>query len=72
MSYKVHAVVDITHEVVLSYGITSANAADCEQVIPTLDKAAQQLPKDRAESAGTGPKQDPRGPPAVGTRCRAR
>jgi hypothetical protein len=48
--YKVHLVVDVKHEVALSFRITSANDPDNASVVPTLDQAIRALPGDRMKT----------------------
>jgi hypothetical protein len=48
--YKLHLLVDVKHEVVLAYQVTSANAADCKS-LPALVKQGQaNLPEGRIET----------------------
>ena len=48
--YKLHLLVDVTHEVALAYEITSANAADAPTLPKTLAEAQANLPQDRIET----------------------
>lgn len=48
--YKLHQIVDVKHEVALSYAISSATTADCEVLPQTLRQAQQNLPPDRIET----------------------
>jgi hypothetical protein len=48
--YKLHAVVDKRHEVVLGWSITGADVADNQELPNVLEQAQQNLPKDRIKS----------------------
>jgi hypothetical protein len=48
--YKLHLLVDVTHEVILAYRITSATAGDAPLLPKTLDEAQKNLPQDRIET----------------------
>jgi hypothetical protein len=48
--YKLHLVVDVKHEVVLAYRITSANAGDAPTLPTTLAEAQANLPENRIET----------------------
>jgi hypothetical protein len=45
--YKLHLLVDVKHEVVLAYRISSTKAGDNEELPPLLDEALANLPKRR-------------------------
>jgi hypothetical protein len=48
--FKLHLVVDVKHEVVLSYQITDTKAGDGETLATTLKQARENLPADRIET----------------------
>ena len=48
--FKLHLLVDVEHEVVLSYEITDTKAGDAETLPVTLGQAEANLPADRIES----------------------
>jgi hypothetical protein len=48
--FKLHLLVDVKHEVVLSYAITDTKAGDGETLPVILEQAAANLPADRIES----------------------
>ena len=48
--YKLHLLVDVKHEVVLAWRISSANAADNDELPEVLARAQKNLPKDRIDS----------------------
>ena len=48
--YKLHLLVDVTHEVVLSYHITDAKAGDNECVEALVEQATANLPEGRIET----------------------
>jgi hypothetical protein len=49
--YKLHLLVDVKHEVVLSCRITNAHGEDAEQFLVNLDQARANLPQDRIQTA---------------------
>lgn len=48
--YKLHLLVDVEHEVVLSYEITSTKTGDNETLRPLVDQALTNLPEGRIET----------------------
>jgi hypothetical protein len=48
--YKLHLLVDVTHEVVLSYQVTDTKAGDNELIESLLEQAEGNLPEDRIET----------------------
>ncbi len=48
--YKLHLLVDVRHEVVLSYRVTDTKTGDNEMIEPLVDQAAGNLPADRIET----------------------
>jgi hypothetical protein len=48
--YKLHLLVDVTHEVTLSYRITDTKAGDNELIESLLEQAEGNLPEDRIET----------------------
>jgi hypothetical protein len=48
--YKLHLLVDVTHEVVLSYQITDTKAGDNELIESLVEQAEGNLPEDRIET----------------------
>ncbi len=48
--YKLHLLVDVTHEVVLSYHITDTKAGDNERIEALVEQARANLPEDRIET----------------------
>jgi len=48
--YKLHLVVDVRHEVVLSYRVTSTKAGDAETLPDLLEEAQSRLPADRMKT----------------------
>jgi hypothetical protein len=48
--YKLHLLVDVKHEVILAYQVTSATAGDAPTLPKTLEEAQGNLPKDRIET----------------------
>jgi len=48
--YKLHLLVDVRHEVVLAWRVSSANAADNEELPEVLARALQVLPEGRIDS----------------------
>ena len=48
--YKLHLIVDVRHEVVVGWRISSANAADNNELPEVLARARKNLPKGRIES----------------------
>lgn len=48
--YKLHLLVDVTHEVVLAYHITDTKAGDNERIEALVEQAQANLPPDRIET----------------------
>jgi hypothetical protein len=48
--YKLHLLVDVKHEVVLTYQVTTANAADCKSLPDLVEQGQANLPEDRIET----------------------
>lgn len=48
--YKGHLLVDVEHEVILAYEITSTKVTDGEMIEPLVEQAAKNLPEDRIET----------------------
>lgn len=48
--YKFHLLVDVKHEVVLSYQVSTANVGDCEYVQPLVEQAQANLPAGRIKT----------------------
>ena len=48
--YKLHLLVDVTHEVVLAFDITDTRAGDNERIEPLVGQAERNLPADRLET----------------------
>jgi len=48
--YKLHLLVDVKHEVVLAYTVTTANAADCKSIPELLKQGRANLPAGRIET----------------------
>jgi hypothetical protein len=48
--YKLHLLVDVTHEVVLSYHITDTKAGDNECIATLVERAQEHLPEGRIET----------------------
>jgi hypothetical protein len=48
--YKFHLLVDVRHEVALSYRVSTANVGDCEYVRPLVEQARANLPEGRIKT----------------------
>ena len=48
--YKLHLLVDAKHEVVLTYQVTTANAADCKSLPDLVEQGQANLPEGRIET----------------------
>jgi hypothetical protein len=48
--YKLHLLVDAKHEVVLTYQVTTANAADCKSLPDLVEQGQANLPENRIET----------------------
>lgn len=48
--FKLHLLVDVTHEIPLAFEITGANAPDNQHIAPLLEQAEQNLPASRIET----------------------
>jgi len=48
--FKLHLLVDVKHEVVLAYQVTTANAADCKSLPDLIEQGQANLPADRIET----------------------
>jgi hypothetical protein len=48
--YKLHLLVDVKHEVVLAYQVTTASAADCKSLPDLVREGQANLPADRIET----------------------
>ena len=48
--YKLHLLVDVKHEVVLAYRVTTANAADCKSLPALVEQGQANLPAGRVET----------------------
>jgi hypothetical protein len=48
--YKLHLLVDVKHEVVLAYEVTTANSADCKSLPNLVQQGQANLPNERVET----------------------
>jgi len=48
--YKLHLLVDVKHEVVLAYRVTTANAADCQSLPDLVEQGQANLPENRIQT----------------------
>jgi hypothetical protein len=48
--YKLHLLVDVTHEVVLAFDLTDTKAGDNERIEPLVEQAERNLPADRLQT----------------------
>ena len=48
--YKLHLLVDVKHEVVVSYHVTNTKTGDNEMIGPLVEQAKQNLPEDRLKT----------------------